>query len=564
MGKPRTRTAALIAMAIVAAACTGGHAQTATTAIGEPPTTTTTAPTTTTTTEPDPCPDRPFCVRYSIDPDAAWSDGRPVTADDFIHTFEAITGPVSGVSDTTGYDFIRDIEAVDDKTVFVGFSEVFPAWRGLFDVLVPAHFEGDLGEPGAPVTGPFALEEWVEGERIVLKRNPSYWAETDPVSGEPLGDVEELVFVFPDSARDQLSGLEGGDVDVLNLRPLDWMIGELDEMESVVYRLVPGPFWEHIDFNHDDPLLSQSWVREAIALAIDREAILDETVRLVDPAAEALDSAIWLRNSAHYRDNYDHTHDPEAAEALLEEHFCERGEDGIYDCQGRRMSFTWATTVGDEYRGRTFELAEESLAQVGIEIVLNARTPSSLFSSAIFFGGPGTWQMINFSWKGEADPYLANSTFYCHGDAPSGFGALNVNRYCNDEVESLIRSTERMIDGEGRIAAYNEADSIYLDDRAIVPLFQKPALLAWNDAISGPEPNISSATDLWNTSSWEGKQSVVVALGSEPDSLDPLRPDGDSARAILSAMFHGAYSINPSLEFREVLVAGAEALAGGG
>lgn len=564
MGKSHTRTAALITLAIVAIACTGAEEKAANTTIGEPPQTTTTTTATTTTTEPRPCPDHPFCVRYEIHENAGWSDGEPVTADDFVHTFEVITAPGSAVTDTTGYDAIADIEAVDDKTVLVGFSEVFPAWRTLFHVLLPAHFEGGLGEPGAPVTGPFVLEEWVDGERIVLKRNPLYWADTDPVSGEPLGDVEELVFVFPDSARDQLSGLESGDIDVIDLRPLDWMIGDLDAMESVAYQLVPGPFWEHIDFNHDDPLLSQSWVREAIALSIDREAILDATVRMIDPAAGALDSAVWLRNSAHYQDNYDHTHDPEAAEDLLNEHFCQRGEDGIYDCQGRRMSFTWATTVGDEYRQRTFELARESLAQAGIEVVLDARTPSSLFSSSIFFGGPETWQIINFSWKGDADPYLANSTFYCRGDAPSGFGALNVNRYCNDELESIIRSTERMIDTERRTAAYNEADSMYLDDLAIVPLFQKPELLAWNAAIEGPEPNISSATELWNASSWVGKQSVVVALESEPGSLDPIRPDSDSARAILSAMFQGAYSINPSLEFKAVLVSGADPLAGGG
>ena len=525
--------------------------------------TTTTAPVTT-TTEPDPCDGRPFCVVYEIAAEAVWSDGVPITSEDFVQTLDDITDPVSGALEQTGYRLISDIEPLDDKRFVVSFSRVFPSWRTLFDFVLPAHSDLGYRAEGAPVSGPFVLEEWIEGERIVLTRNPLYWPSQDPISMAPLGDVERLVFLFPGSVRDQLRRLEDGEVDVVNPRPLDWMIEELESTELVSFDVVPGPFWEHIDFNHDDPLLGQSWVREAVSLAIDREAILNETVRTVDEDAPALDSAVFLSNSTHYEDNYDHTYAPEVAEALLQERFCERGDDGVYNCQGRRMSFLWATTVGDEYRETIFELVSDDLEEVGIELILQPFTPSELFSSDVFFGGPNVWQLINFSWKGEPDPFLANTTFYCTGDAPNGFGMLNVNRYCNDTVEALIRSTEELVDPDGRVTAYNEADALYLADRAIIPLFQKPALLAFDSTLSGPEPNISGSTDLWNVAAWDGAETVVVALESEPDDLDPLRPESDSARAILAAMLHGAFGLSPDLEFRPVIVSGAEAREGAG
>lgn len=503
-----------------------------------------------------------MCVRYEIAADAVWSDGEPVTPDDFVRTLAAVTDPISGSPDQTGYELIDQIEVIDDRVFIVKFSGIFPAWRTLFDFVLPAHSNDPYGEEGAPVTGPFLLEDWIEGERIVLRRNPLYWPDTDPASGMRRGDVQELVFVFDQSARDQLDGLEDGELDVISPRPLDWMVEELEAMESVSYQVVPGAFWEHIDFNHDDPLLGQLWVREAISMAIDRESILDETVRTVDPAARALDSAVWLRNSARYQDHFEHVHDPEAAVEALEGHFCERGDDGIYECQGRRMSFVWATTVGDEYRARIFDLVSEDLAEVGIEVNLEARTPSDLFSSSVFFGGPDVWQLISFSWRGEADPFRSNSVFYCEGDAPSGHGRLNVSRYCNQEVEALIRSTEVTVDETERIRAYDEADSIYLADSAIVPLFQKPALLAFDSSITGPTANISASTDLWNVASWSGADSVVIALESEPDTLDPVRA-GESARIVLSAMLHGAFSVDPSLEYVPTLIADAEALVGG-
>lgn len=561
MGKALLPISSLVGLAMVLAACTNGPEAHLTTTTETPPSTATTT-VQSTAPQPGPCEGHVFCVRYDIHPGATWSDGRPVVAADFAHTLEALTDPISGSAVRSGYELITDIEIIDDKTLLVGFSRPFPPWRTLFDMLLPSHFEGDPVTPGAPVTGPFMLDEWVEGEHIVLRRNPMYWPAVDPASGGALGDVEELVFVFPQGVRDQLQGLERGEIDVINPRPLDWMIEELSDMEAVSHQVAPGAFWEHIDFNHDDPLLAQAWVREAIASAIDRERILDETVRLVDPSATGLDSTVWPANSTNYRDNYGHTFDPESAEELLIGHSCERGDDGVYNCQGRRMSFVWATTVGDEYRETIFDLVAGSLEEVGIEVVLDPRTPSELFSTDVFFGGPNVWQMISFSWKTDADPHLANSTYYCSGGAPSGYGALNVNRYCNDEVESLIRSTERIIDYEERAASYNRADAVYLDDLAMIPLFQKPALLAWNGQINGPAVNISSATDLWNVASWSGKQRVVVALESEPDSLDPINPESDSARLVLAAMFHGAYSINPSLQYVETLVTASEPILG--
>lgn len=566
MAGPRATLRWLLAFALVASACSGAASGDSSTSIETSPppsTTTTTAPVATVTTAPGPCLDGPFCVTYEIPPGATWSDGEPISAADYVHTLDLITDPVHGAGDQTGYQLITDIQAIGERGVLVTFSAVFPPWRNLFPFLLPAHEDVPYSEEGAPVNGPFLLEQWIAGERIVLRRNPAYWADVDPVSGAPLGDVQELVFVFPKNVRDQLRGLERGEIDVINPRPLDWMIEDLTDMgETASFEVVPGEFWEHIDFNHDDPLLEQAWVREALTLAIDREAILDETVRLVDPDARPLDSTVYLANSVDYQDNFDQVYDPVAAESLLTDRFCEKGDDGIYSCQGRRMSFTWATTVGDEYREAIFEIVAASLEEVGIELTLQQRTPSELFSTGVFFGGPNVWQLINFSWRGDVDPYLANTTYYCRGDAPSGFGALNVNRYCDETVESLIKSTETLVDPDERVAYYNQADTLYLANRAIVPLFQKPELLAHTSALNGPRPNISRSTDLWNVAAWRGMESVVVALDGEPDDLDPVHITSESERAVLSAMLQGAFGINPSLEFVPVLSGSAEAVMG--
>ena len=110
------------------------------------------------------------------------------------------------------------------------------------------------------------------------------------------------------------------DVDVIKPSPLDWVVEDLNEMTTSTNVVSSGPFWEHIDFNHDDPLLGQDWVREAIALGIDRDTLLDETVRTVGSDTESLDNSIWMTSADAYESHYDDVYDPVRSEQILQDH----------------------------------------------------------------------------------------------------------------------------------------------------------------------------------------------------------------------------------------------------
>jgi ABC-type transport system substrate-binding protein len=141
-------------------------------------------------------------------------------------------------------------------------------------------------------------------------------------------------------------------------------------------------------------------------------------------------------------------------------------------------------------------------------------------------------------------------------------GALNVNRYCREEVDSLITSTREILDPGERSRVYNEADRLYLEDIAVIPLYQKPSFLAWRSTITGPELN-SGATPMWNVGSWSGQETVVVALEIEPTALVPLVPANDATAVVRSAMYLGAFSVTPRLEYVPALVSGADTIVNG-
>lgn len=553
--------ALLSMLSLLVVTCSGSVSQPTTTTDALPvPTTSTTIPaSTTTSSDVAPCPDV-FCVVYHIRPQATWSDGSPVVSDDFVYTYQVLADPTNDATDQPAYALVSEYQVIDQKTVLFAFTEKYGAWQTLFAVVLPSHvlgggtYEDVFSLALTTTSGPFTFADRVDGESLTLVRNPEYWSATEPVSGVDLGDVGEIRFVFEPNVRDQLRGLEDGDIDVSRPRPLAWMVEEVQGLENASFEVGPGQFWEHIDFNHDDPLLSQRWVRDAINLGIDRQAILDGTIRPIDPDAQPLDSTVQMVNSSGYQPHFIDEFDPVAGEQILVDHLCDRGDDGVYVCQGQRMSFVWATTAGDPFRETQFAQVATFLESIGIEVIADFMTPSQLFSNEVFFGGPEVWQIMNFSWKADADPHLANSTYYCAGSAPSGFGALNVNRYCSPEIEDLIRSTDLQVDQELRLQAYDEADAAYLEDVALIPLYQKPAFMAWNSAITGPELNPSSATDFWNVGAWSGKDTAVVALNAEPGSLNPIRPADSNEELILAALFHGAYGIDSSLQFVPVLV----------
>ncbi|MEX2251861.1 MAG: ABC transporter substrate-binding protein [Acidimicrobiia bacterium] len=565
--RPVVRWASLFAvLALVTAACDGSADVTTTVS---QPTTTTSAPTTTTTQPPE-CPDA-FCVRYHIHPDAAWADGTPVTSEDFAFTVDTITDADLDITSSTraGYDRIIGYELVDDKTFLAIFSEIYAPWKNLFEVVLPAHeLEGKpfetVWDDGITLgSGPFVFSEWVPGERIVLTRNPNYWASRDRASGGALGDVQTVNIDVIPGTEAQVRALRNEEIDMFYPEPQISLVEDVTSMSDVTSEAGLGRIWEQIDFNHDDPLLSQEFIRRTFAMAIDRNAVMEEVVRPMAPDAVPLGNTVWMVGTPYYQDHFSQfSFDPVGAEQLLIENGCVKGEDAIYVCQGQRLSFRWATTAGIEGRETLFDLAQASLTEIGIEVTADFGPATRVFANEFIYGDSSVWQILNFAWVGAPDPHGRNTVYYCEGAAPSGFGDLNVNRYCNDEVESLIRQTEVEVDQSARAELYNQADSIYLGDVASIPLYQKPTFFAWNELITGPRDNPTQTGPFWNIATWSGKEEVIFAVDQEPDSWNTFEPAGGlfAVDLVTTAVLEGAFTVAPDYTYVPQLIESYEVI----
>lgn len=441
----------------------------------------------------------PFTLTYKLKDEAVWSDGTPITVDDIEFTLDVVLNPDLDIVSRDGYDKIdrSKTERVDDKTITYHFTEPYAPYRELFSVqpILPAHAlkDADMATAMAdtvPVaSGPFTFESWTKGQNLTIAKNEQFWGEQKP-------RLDKVVFRVIEDSNTQVQALRGDEIDMFYPQPQVELVEQVSGIEGVQYEVSAGPVWEHLDMNFAVPPLDSDYVRQAIIQGIDRNALAEELIKPMYPEAEVLNNVIWVNTQDQYEPHWDRwEYDPEAATGLLEENGCTKGSDGIYTCDGQRLSFEYVTTAGNELRELQFEIIQSQLKEIGVEAKPKLQDAATAFGTTLIAGPDKAWGLFNFAWVGSPDPQGGNTIWMCGG-------GQNYNSYCNEEVTSLIEQTNTTIDAAERADLYNQADELMAADVPIVPLYQKPTFFGWRDAVIGPKDNATQWGPTWNIEEW--------------------------------------------------------------
>jgi peptide/nickel transport system substrate-binding protein len=432
-------------------------------------------------------------ITYTIKEEATWSDGEPIGADDLIFTYETFVNKKFDVSSREGYNLITKAEKVDEKSATFTFKEPFAPYKSLFAPVLPKHeLEGEnidkvWNNEITVASGPFEFDSWNKGTDATIKRNENYWGE--------MAALDEIIFRFILDSNTMVQSLKGGEIDMMYPQPQVDLVEQVDALDGVETDTQAGTVWEHLDFNFTVKALDKPYVRQAIAQGIDREAIVERIVKPINPEAVPLQNLIYMNNQAEYEPHFDrYSYDPAAAEKLLTDNGCTK-DGAVYECEGEKLSFKYATVAGNEARELQQQVIQAQLKEIGIEIKPANEEADALFGTTLPGGKKGAWELINFAWVGAPDPFGGNSIFICEGD-------LNEQSYCNEDVTDLINQTNSQVDPEERAATYNEADALMAEDLPILPLYQKPTFFAWKDTIQGPADNPTSQGPTWNAGDW--------------------------------------------------------------
>ncbi len=463
-------------------------------------------------------------VIWKLRGDITWEDGTPVSADDVIFTYEAITDPENGAW-IQGIDYIDSVEKVNDHTVIIHYNSIYPGYLTQFGgeqmAIWPAHYcDASQGfstwdcayDPLS--NGPYRLDEWVTGDHLTFVRNPNYYE-----AGKP--SIETIVVrIVPDqSVRKQM--LINGDAD-LDMWTTEGMIADLKDVSNVEIQPSPnGRFVMRIFFNlaakgatdpvaFPHPILSDINVRRAIRMAIDVETIAQEFfLGIAQP--------IWtefFRPPYNVCNIYRPKFSPTGAANLLEQAgWVDQDGDGIREChgcqtaeEGYKMEMEFITYA--EY-GEPLELTQqyiaEQLGNLGIKLNLSIVEGSVLWAAST---DGGIEQSGNFDMDIWDDGYYSNDptdflwSYYATDAATPDYG-YNYMRWMNEDFDNLLWEAYTL-DEATRTDAFCQMAQIFEDELPQILLFTTVTADAHSTRLDGVQ---SSTNDLvtWNAADWELK-----------------------------------------------------------
>lgn len=441
----------------------------------------------------------PFSLTYHVKPDAVWSDGTPVTSDDFLFTLDGIRDPANTTTIARqAYANVASAERLGAKTFRLDFSRVEPRWQRLFDVVLPKHvlLGHDLDaafvtEIAHPVThepigsGPYLLTSQSPGASVTVTPNPRWWGGTGPF-------LDAIVFRGL-LLNDQVQFIRDGTVDVIFPQP-QIQIADVIGMEGVVVDRREGPTWEHLDLNVASttmPLLREQWFRKALVHALDRAGAAAPAYEPILSGYPALQSLRYRAPQPEYEPTFAGLgYDPAAAAALMAANGCALGSDAIWVCGGVRASVKVATTIGNAVREQMQAHLIAQARAAGIELVADNATAGVLFGTRL---PARQFEAVMFAWVTEVGS-SPRTVYAC--DGPSNFTG-----HCSPAVDALIGQAEQTIDPAARAGLYNDAYEILAADLPTIPLLARPVFQVRRDRLEGPELN-PEGTPTWNVETW--------------------------------------------------------------
>ena len=382
-------------------------------------------------------------------------NGREMTADDVVYSFQRVLGQTDygdiGAlgSSASYYGGIASIEATDDYTVTMTLSEPNAAFMANLTssygaIVCKEVVEANDGSLSAIDTmcgtGPFMYKDSVVDNYITLVKNPDYWEE-----GAPKLDGITYYLLADESAR--LAALRTGDINLCSLSALN--LSEVEGDESIKVLSYQSNNYTYLGFNLSSEALQDVRVRQAMSMAVDRDAIIDYVYNGEATVSTFVAPAMghWVWDAPAESPLY--TQDIDAAKALME-------EAGYSD--SNRLTIKMAAGLLDSIRD-TAVILQQQLKEIYIDVEITnlesgeyvdvwgkMNTPEAGYDAMCGQNGSGT------------DPNRAVSFFF------STTGGANVWGYSNAQVDELCAQGVATTDEAEREAAYIEAQKIVIDE----------------------------------------------------------------------------------------------------
>jgi len=472
--------------------------------------------------------ENPMTIKYTINKDAVWSDGTPITVADAVMAWGSQNSALLGKDGKTPLfnnvagDLVSQAPKgpegdINGKEFTITYKDPNLDWKLQTLIDMPAHVvakqagmsleeftdalkkqdgaklakagafwstgwnKGAGQLPAADLNvsdGPYILDSWEKGQSVTLKANDKYWG-TKP-------GVSKLTFRFVDPGA-MVQALQNGDLDVMSPQPTLDTLKQLQALGDKV-KIITGPTmtWEHVDFNFAGNSVFKDDVnlRKAFAMCIPRQQIVDQLIKPLDPEAKVLNSRVSFPGSEVYdhsvADSYDKTYDNVDV----------AGAKKLVDAAGKgKIKVRLGYGSPNPRRANEVQLIKASCDQAGFDV--------QDVSSATFMSDEvvkNDYDAVLFAWAGSGQ-LTSDQNIY------SSTGQQNFGKYKNADVDKQLKITSTTMDMKAHDDALVKAEKDLWDDMFGIPIFQHPGV----DAASADVKNVIH-TQTQNGISWNAEQ----------------------------------------------------------
>ncbi len=505
-------------------------------------------------------------VTYTINPNAVWSDGTPLTADDFIYMYQASSGATKAngdpvftdidgqpydVAGNAGYNQIESVvgsnpaptittsvvkgktkitktatpcaagSAADRNvglcpngdTVTVTFmaGQPYPEWVGLFGLL-PAHIARSVGWNSGMDNPANAVDNIVSAGPYILSNvdqsNNTYIETKNPLWWGPAPSIDKLIFTNIADDTQGIAGLAAGDFKVFQPTTVSrTMIDQAAQQSNITSSVIPAYTFEHLDFN----LAHSSWmaklpVRQAIAYGINRDAIIAATVGQTNVNTKKLDNFIFMSNQNGYA--------PDGA---------------AYDIGGSAAGVTKAINLLKTVSGLTYNTSDKlfhvgSASGTPLTFTLQEKGSSVRAAEAQIVQSNlakigitvnivvrpnstlplGNFDMVIFGWAGS--PLISGfvNIYGCTKDNNNVCqpNSSNYGGYANAAASDTMNAANSQTTVAAEVTGYKAADKQLWANLPGLPFYQSSEAAFWDSSVQGILNNPTQAGIDWNAQNW--------------------------------------------------------------
>ena len=470
--------------------------------------------------------------------DVTWHDGEPFTAHDVDFTFNRIIfNHEIPASSRSTFEFLyldengdwqeghMDVAAIDDHTVEFSLPVPFaPFLRSMGTAIYPRHILEPHVDDGTFVdtwdietdpaeiigTGPFTIERYDPGERVIMARNPGYWLTDD--EGNRLPYLDRVVHMIVEDLDAELASFMAGDSDVhgvlgeeyAQLEPLQ------EEGNFTIHRRGPNFGTTFLAFNLNpgqSPDTGQPHVaahkldwfgnlqfRQAVAHSIDKDAIIDGVQHgLGYPQWSSVSPAA---GDFHNPDVRRYPYDLDQANEILDSlGWTDTDGDGIReDSAGNAIEFTLVTNTGNSVREAVTGIIHQGMEAIGLEVDYEAIDFGVIVGQLT---STYDWEAVVIGLTGSTDPYSGIDIWHSTGDLH--LWHPNQPEPATDweaEIDELYILGSQELDHAARVEHYRKAQEIAAENVPLIYTALSERLTAARNVFGNTTPTLYALWDV--------------------------------------------------------------------